>query len=107
MIHSSNVHIKCDNKASSCTAPRFKKPSQLDLQTLESRREELCLNFALQCTKNNKMQHIFPLNSKTHSMNTRMEEKYEVKHANTDRLRNSAIIYMQNLLNEHERRKSN
>ena len=81
--------------------------AQLDLQTLESRREELCLNFALKCTKNTKMQHMFPLNSKTHSMNTRMEEKYEVKHANTDRLRNSAIIYMQNLLNEHERRKSN
>ena len=50
---------------------------------------------------------MFPLNSKTHSMNTRMEEKYEVKYevkyANTERLGNSAIIYMQNLENEHER----
>ena len=71
--------------------------TQLDLQTLESRMEVLCLNFAVKCTKNSKMQHMFPLNSKTHSMNTRMEEKYEVKHANTERLRYSAIIYMQNL----------
>ena len=46
---------------------------------------------------------MFPLDSKTHSKHTRMEEKYEVKHANTERLRHSAIIYMQNLVNEHER----
>ena len=53
------------------------------------------------------MQHMFPLNSKAHTMNTRTEEKYVVQHANTDKLKNSAIIYMQNMLNENERRKDN
>ena len=80
--------------------------AQLGLETLESRREDLCLNFALKCAKNSKMQHMFPLKSKTHLMNTRKEDKYEVQHANTDRLKDSAIIYMQNMLNEYERRKN-
>ena len=80
--------------------------AQLGLQKLESRREELCLNFALKCAKNTKMKHMFPLNSKAHTMNTRTEEKYVVQHANTDRLKNSAIIYMQNMLNENERIKN-
>ena len=32
-------------------------------------------------------------------MKTRHEEKYRVQPANTDRLKNSPTIYMQNLLN--------
>jgi hypothetical protein len=36
------------------------------------------------------------------SIATRNPEKYLVQHANTERLRKSAIIYMQNLLNENE-----
>ena len=32
-------------------------------------------------------------------MNTKVAEKYEVYHANTESFKNSAIIYMQNLLN--------
>ena len=44
-----------------------------------------------------------PENSKPHGMNTRNEEKYRVQFADTDRLQNSPIIYMQNLLNlNHE-----
>ena len=45
---------------------------------------------------------MFPLNNKLHNMETRNGEKYEVQKANTDRLKNSAIIYMQNLLNKQE-----
>ena len=44
---------------------------------------------------------MFPVKMKTHKMNTRNYEKYEVQHANTERLQNSAKIYMQNLLNKH------
>ena len=77
--------------------------AQLNIETLEERREELCLNFAKKCTKNEKMKHMFPLNDKTHSMDTRNDEKYKVQFANTDRLKNSAIVYMQNLLNENEK----
>jgi hypothetical protein len=42
---------------------------------------------------------MFPKNIKSHDMNTRKEEKYNVQFANTDRLQNSPIIYMQKLLN--------
>ena len=45
---------------------------------------------------------MFPKNIKTHNMETRKQEIYKVEHANTERYKNSAIIYMQNLLNEHE-----
>ena len=76
--------------------------AQLDIETLEDRREELCLNFAKKCTKSDKLKHMFPLNVKSHTMETRKDEKYKVQFANTERLKNSAVIYMQNLLNENE-----
>ena len=75
---------------------------KLNLESLEERRESLCLRFAQKCTTNEKTKEMFPLKFKTHNMKTRKIEKYEVQHANTERLRNSAIIYMQNLLNKNE-----
>jgi hypothetical protein len=45
------------------------------------------------------MKHLFQPNNKTHPIKTRFEEIYEVDHANTGRLHNSPVIYMQNLLN--------
>ena len=73
---------------------------KLNLQTLEQRRRELCLNFAKDSIKNEVLDDLFPTNYKENSKETRNREKYAVTHANTDRLRNSSIIYMQNLLNE-------
>ena len=73
--------------------------AKLDLESLECRRENLCLNFANKCTKNDKLKHMFPLNPKYHDMKTRNKEKYEVQFANTGRLQNSPITYMQRLLN--------
>ena len=73
--------------------------NQLDLESLEDRREVLCLKFARKCLKNKKTQHLFPLNAKKHQMKTREPLKCQVQHANTERLRKSALIYMQNLLN--------
>ena len=81
--------------------------AQLGLETLSSRRETLCLNFALKCAKNPKLQHMFPLNEKNHNMETRKEEKYKVEFANTDRKKDSPIIYMQKLLNQNENNKRN
>ena len=75
----------------------------LNLENLEERRLSLCLRFAQKCTKNPKTQNMFPLKKKKHIMNIRKTEKYEVQHANTDRLRKSSIIFMQNLLNQHEK----
>ena len=74
----------------------------LDLATLSERRRHLCLKFAKSCVKNPKSNDMFPRNVKQHAMETRKQEVYQVEHANTERYKNSAIIYMQNLLNEHE-----
>ena len=72
------------------------------MENLFYRRKELCLNFAQKGVKNPKTKHMFPENVKKHHMETRMPEKYEVQHANTERFRKSSIIYMQHLLNESE-----
>ena len=48
---------------------------------------------------------MFPLNENLHSMKQRVQNKFTVQHANTERLKNYSIIYMQNLLNENEARK--
>ena len=60
------------------------------------------MKFARKCVKSNKSKEMFPLRQKIHEMETRDEEKYEVQHANTERLKNSAIPYMQRLMNEYE-----
>ena len=75
----------------------------LQLESLNDRRENLCLLFALKSSKNPKTKHMFPLNDKAHVMNTRQSDKFKVQHANNDRLKKSGIIYMQNLLNKHEK----
>ena len=76
--------------------------NKLNLPTLSERREQLCLSFAIKCVKHPKTTDMFPLNNKIHAINTRNTEKYQVQHANTERLKTSSIIYMQNLLNQHE-----
>ena len=74
----------------------------LDLEPLEQRREYLCLKFAQRCSKNEKTKQMFPLNEKIHGMDLRRKEIFKVQHANTHRLKNSAIIYMQKLLNNQK-----
>ena len=67
------------------------------LETLCDRRVVLCRKFAIQSAKNVKTCDMFPLNK--HQVNTRHPEKYFVQYANTDRLRDSAVPFMQRLLN--------
>ena len=81
-----------------------KSLEKLDIENLDTRRERLCLVFSLKTTKNEKMKKMFPLRNKEHEMITRQPEKYIVHQANTERLKKSSIIYMQNLLNMHENR---
>ena len=50
---------------------------------------------------------MFPLNMKKDNMDTRHPDKFKVQHSNTERLKKSPIIYMQNLLNEQESKLSN
>ena len=71
------------------------------LTTLSERRAKLCLSFAKKCLKNEEMKKIFPLNPKNQTTNTRFREKFKVDRSRTDRHMNSAIPYMQRLLNRY------
>ena len=51
------------------------------------------------------MKELFPPNIKTHIMETRDCEHFEVFHSDTERLKQSPILYMQNLLNIEVKRK--
>ena len=77
--------------------------SKANLEPLECRREELCEKFAAKCLKNDKTKSMFPIKDKTHNMLTREEEYFDVKFAHTGRLRDSAIPYMQRMLNKDEK----
>ena len=70
------------------------------LDSLEKRREKLCLNFAQKAAKHPKFEGMFPLNKKEHTMKMRKSENYKVQNANTERLKTSSAIFMQNLLNK-------
>ena len=71
----------------------------LNLETLEKRRDKLCLKFAKGCLKNEKVKDIFPVKKKLHDMKLRQNEKFLVKKINTERYKKSAIPYMVQLLN--------
>ena len=77
----------------------------LKLQSLKERREDLCLKFADKCLQVPKLSRMFPKNPHGHDMNKRSSECFQVKRGLTTRLRNSAIPYMQRLLNKKEKRK--
>lgn len=74
----------------------------LHLETLESRRKTLSLSFAKRSLADGKLRDLFPLRRKEHNLKTRNENKYQVTHAHTERLKKSPIITMQNLLNENK-----
>ena len=64
-----------------------------NMESLKARREYLCLNFAKKCVKSELSSDLFPLTENHH------HEKYQVTFAKTDRLKSSAVPYMQRLLN--------
>ena len=78
---------------------------KLNLQSLEERRRHLSLKFAENCLKNPKVANMFPLKQNKHEMDLRNSEKFEVKHARTERLKHSAIPMMQRMLNDKSRKK--
>ena len=77
----------------------------LNLDSLQTRRENLNLKFAKTGITNEKLDDLFPLSDKKHAMKTRKKEKYKVEFANTNRYKNSSIISMQNMLNEDAKNK--
>ena len=72
----------------------------INLETLEERRKYLCLKFAKKSLHGQKTQNMFPLKRK--KQNTIKGEKFYVKNAKTDRLKKSAIPYMQKLQNQYQ-----
>ena len=73
------------------------------LDTLSARRTKISLSFANKCVRNNSTNWMFP--EKISNVDTRNQERFQVSKARTDRLFNSAIPYMQRLLNAHWRTK--
>ena len=72
-----------------------------NLESLKERREKLCKTFAIKCVKseNPRVNNIFTKRKTKHGMDLRKNEKYEVKFAKTNRLKNSSVPYMQRILN--------
>ena len=77
----------------------------LKLTSLKERRDLLSVNFAKKCLHNEKTKTIFKTNIKTHKMKLRKTEHYNVKHAKTVRMKQSAIINMTKQLNKHHEEK--
>ena len=77
----------------------------LNLDKLHERRKKICLNFAKNCLKNDKVKDLFPKNDQTIKMNLRNQRKYKIKKIRTERYKKSSLPYMQNLLNIEELKK--
>ena len=73
------------------------------LDTLTDRRRNLCLRFAKKCVSNDATSWMFSRNHQI--VNTRIPEVFSVTKAKTNRLANSAIPYMQKLLNNYYSKK--
>ena len=73
----------------------------LDINSLHSRRSQLCMNFSLKCLKNDYSKNIFPKNKKIHNMNTRKPQMFVETKAKSERLKKSAIPQMQIMLNQY------
>ena len=78
----------------------------IKIDSLEERRQKICLKFAKQCLRNEKLKDMFPRTQSDHKMEKRYKEKYVVKKAMTERFKKSAIPSMQRLLNIEEREKA-
>ena len=73
------------------------------LESLHSRRESRCLDFALKCVKHPVNCRLFPENV-VPANNLRQTEKFVVNFARTSSYQHSAIPYCQKLLNKHHRK---
>ena len=78
---------------------------KLGLEAIERRRDQICLKFAKQCLKIEKMKHFFVKNDSEHSMEKRSSNAFKVIRADTERFRKSAIPSMVKMLNASEAKK--
>ena len=73
----------------------------LKLPTLKERRNTLSLNFAKNCLVNEKTKNMFIKNKQIHKMKLRHREKYKIKKARTERMKNSPLVFMTKQLNQY------
>ena len=78
---------------------------ELNLKNLNVRRENIYLNVAKKCLKNDKVKNIFPKRINLHKMKKRSQESYKINMAKTKRYKKSAIPYMARILNIDNMRK--
>ena len=79
-----------------------KAMNQVNLESLEERRDQLSLQFAKKCLTNDKVKNMFPERESRCDIKLRNAEKYKVNFAKTTRYQNSAIPQMQKMLNDDE-----
>ena len=77
----------------------------MNLNTLEKRREILCLRFAKNCLKQEKVKNLFPINKRIHKMEKRKNRRFKTKQICSKRYEKSAVPYMIKLLNKEEENK--
>ena len=73
---------------------------KLNLDTLADRRENMSLKFAKDGLKFNTLTELITKKEKTHTMKMRKSEQFDVNFSNTERMKKSSIVYLQNLLNQ-------
>ena len=74
----------------------------LNIETLYKRREKLMKTFGRKCLQLDQTKELFPINKNIPNMKTRNHEKFHILHANTERLKNSTVPYIQRILNQNE-----
>ena len=71
----------------------------IKVDSLNQRRETMALKFAKKTLKNQNFSKLFPLRKINHHMKVRNSEKYLISPSNTKRYQESAVPYLQGLLN--------
>ena len=72
----------------------------LRIDSLDARRRKLCLRFAKNCLKNDKVKSMFEKNPSKHRMKKRKTKKFKICSAKTKRYQKSSIPYMVGLLKD-------
>ena len=73
---------------------------ELKLESLDERREAMAMKFVKKSLDNSNFSKLFPLREIKHGMRVRKSEKYTVKSSKTKRHSDSAVPYLQKLLNK-------
>ena len=82
-----------------------KSLEDLDIESLSQRRLQLAKRFSQNCLNNEKTKKLFILNKSSHTMNTRKKNKYEVIKCTKERLKRSAVPFLQKTINDLEHQK--